>query len=211
VKIPHDKERSYAFTVRKKENEDGHGEKGGKENKKERHNHSDHSSKSENEKIATPKNSENPLKEEHSKGEGRKHEDKGKQGGKEKSEQPRGPRGNSFMIDPYTGKILGDVQGTKTATAEFMQAMFSLHRWLLLDKIEEPIFGELENRKLGSYITGTATILFTLGVITGMIIWFPKKLRSWKQGFKIKWSGNWKRINHDLHNSLGLYSCILLL
>src|SRR5690606_290990 len=73
-----------------------------------------------------------------------------------------------------------------------------------------PIFGELENRKLGSYISGTATILFTLGVITGMVIWIPRKVRSWKDGFKIKWSANWKRINHDLHNSLGLYSCIFL-
>src|SRR5690606_24908650 len=70
--------------------------------------------------------------------------------GKEKPEQSRGPRGNSFMVNPYSGEILGDLQGTKTATSEFMQLMFSLHRWLLLDKIEEPIFGELENRKLGS-------------------------------------------------------------
>ena len=43
-----------------------------------------------------------------------------------------------------------------------------------------------------------------------MVIWFPRKIRAWKQGFKIKWSANWKRINHDLHNSLGLYSCIFL-
>src|SRR5690606_3777181 len=122
-----------------------------------------------------------------------------------------GNRGVPYMIDPYTGQVLGDLQSSETFTSKFMQVMFSLHRWLLLDKIEEPLFGELENRKLGSYISGTATMLFTLGVLTGIVIWFPRKLRSWKQGFKIKWSGNWKRINHDLHNSLGLYSCILLL
>jgi uncharacterized iron-regulated membrane protein len=113
------------------------------------------------------------------------------------------------MVNPYTGQILGK-SNDKTAVTEFMQLMFSLHRWLLLDRIEEPIFGELPNRKLGSYISGTATILFTLGVITGMVIWFPKKIRSWKNGLKIKLTSNWKRINHDLHNSLGLYSCILL-
>src|SRR5690606_39236460 len=55
------------------------------------------------------------------------------------------------------------------------------------------------------------TMLFTLGVLTGIVIWFPRKIKNWKQGVKIKWSGNWKRVNHDLHNSLGLYSCILLL
>lgn len=72
-------------------------------------------------------------------------------------------------------------------------------------RIEEPLIGELPNRRLGSHISGAATILFTLGVISGMIIWFPRKIKCWRQGLKIKWDGNRKRINHDLHNSLGLY------
>jgi uncharacterized iron-regulated membrane protein len=114
-----------------------------------------------------------------------------------------------YWVNPYSGKILGS-SADKNAVAEFMQMMFSLHRWLLLDRIEEPIFGELPNKKLGSYISGTATILFTLGVITGIIIWFPQKIRNWKQGLKIKWNANWKRVNHDIHNSLGFYSCIFL-
>jgi uncharacterized iron-regulated membrane protein len=79
----------------------------------------------------------------------------------------------------------------------------------MLDRVEKPLFGELPNRTLGSYITGTATILFTIGVITGLIIWFPKRLKNWKQGLKIK-TGNWKRLNHDLHNSLAFYSIIIL-
>ncbi|MFA6945386.1 MAG: PepSY-associated TM helix domain-containing protein [Pedobacter sp.] len=118
-------------------------------------------------------------------------------------------RGIQYMVDPYSGKILGS-SADKNRVTEFMQLMFSLHRWLLLDRIEEPLIGELPNRKLGSYISGTATILFTLGVITGIIIWVPQKVRNWKQGLKIKWSANWKLVNHDLHNSLGFYSCILL-
>ncbi|MET3112529.1 putative iron-regulated membrane protein [Pedobacter sp. CG_S7] len=115
-----------------------------------------------------------------------------------------------YYVNPYNAAILGNSGEIKSGTVTFMTYMFSLHRWLILDKIEKPIFGELENRKLGSYITGTATILFTIGVITGMVIWFPRKVRAWKQGFKIKWSSNWKRINHDLHNSLGLYACVFL-
>lgn len=124
-------------------------------------------------------------------------------------EKPNSSRGVQYMVNPYSGKILGN-SNEKNAISEFMQLMFSLHRWLLLDRIEEPLIGELPNRTLGSYISGTATILFTLGVISGIIIWFPRKIRSWKNGLKIKWTGNWKRINHDLHNSLGFYSCILL-
>lgn len=127
---------------------------------------------------------------------------------KEKKEEPRPI---NYRVDPYTGEIKGDLTNAKNGTTEFMSTMFSLHRWLLLDKIEKPIFGELPNRKLGSYISGTATILFTLGCITGLVIWFPNKVKNWKQGLKIKTSGNWKRINHDIHNSLAFYSLIFLL
>lgn len=134
----------------------------------------------------------------------------GKSKDKAKGEKSGPPsRGIQYMVDPYTGKILGSSKD-KNGVADFMQLMFSLHRWLLLDRIEEPLIGELANRKLGSYISGTATILFTLGVITGIVIWFPQRIQSWRQGLKIKWEANWKRINHDLHNSLGFYSCIFL-
>ncbi len=126
-----------------------------------------------------------------------------------------GPGGNDsrpdvYLVDPYTGELKGSASEKNNVT-EFMSTMFSLHRWLLLDKIEEPIFGELPNRKLGSYISGTCTILFTLGLITGLVIWFPQKIKSWKQGLTVKWDSNWKRINHDLHNSLAFYSFIFLL
>lgn len=159
----------------------------------------------------------------HGKSEGHKHDHAAMAGGKSAGEKAkggaekgkgggggRGPRGTTYYVNPYSGAILGDSKTSVTASSEFMGLMFSLHRWLLLDKIEKPIFGELPNRTLGSYISGTATILFTLGVITGIVIWVPRRVKSWKQGLKIKTKGSWKRTNHDLHNTLGFYSCILL-
>ncbi|WP_164109732.1 MULTISPECIES: PepSY-associated TM helix domain-containing protein [Sphingobacterium] len=122
----------------------------------------------------------------------------------------RGPRANQMALNPYTGQVIGDPSDEKTKTAAVMQTMFGLHRWLLLNEVENPIVEGVENRKLGSWITGSATILFLIGVISGMIIWFPVKMRGWKNGLKIKWSARWKRINHDLHNTLGFYSCIIL-
>lgn len=132
-------------------------------------------------------------------------------GGDQKGKESGPARGNSiqYLVNPYTGAVLG-TNKDKNGVIEFMSYMFSLHRWLLLDKIEKPLIGELPNRKLGSYISGTATILFTLGVITGMIIWIPRRVSNWRRGLKIKWTASWKRVNHDLHNSLGFYSCILL-
>ncbi len=118
--------------------------------------------------------------------------------------------GIGYFVNPYTGEITGTSK-EKNGTKEFMSTMFSLHRWLLLDKVEKPIIKSLPNKELGSMITGWATIIFTLGCITGLIIWFPQKLKAWKQGMKIKWRAGWKRVNHDLHNTLAFYALFFLL
>jgi uncharacterized iron-regulated membrane protein len=74
-----------------------------------------------------------------------------------------------------------------------------LHRWLLIE-------GDA-----GKIIVGVSTIIFVFLIFSGLIIWLPKKWKNWKQGFTIKYKANWKRVNHDLHNTLGFYSAILLL
>ncbi|GMQ30920.1 PepSY-associated TM helix domain-containing protein [Algoriphagus confluentis] len=118
-------------------------------------------------------------------------------------------RAVSYFVNPYNASILAD-NSEKTATEEFMGYVFSLHRWLLLDRVESPILESMGNRDLGRFINGVATLLFLLGVLTGIVIWFPQKVKNWKQGLKVKWSGNWKRVNHDLHNTLAFYSLIFL-
>lgn len=195
VKIPADPSRAYQFMVRLKEKE-SEGQK-----KETEHRGQGRDGKEDRSQAKPAMGAPTPGGNRGGGGAGAAGRSGGPAGGK---------RPSAFGVNQYNGEILGNISESKTATASFMQTMFSLHRWLLLDKIEKPLIGELENRRLGSYISGTATILFTLGVITGFIIWFPQKLRSWKQGLKIKWNGSWKRTNHDLHNSLGFYACIFL-
>ena len=115
----------------------------------------------------------------------------------------------TYFVNPYSGEVLAD-NAQKTAAERFMGSLFSLHRWLLLDKVETPILESMSNQDLGRLINGIATSLFLLGVLTGIFLWFPKKAKNWKQGLKVKWDGNWKRINHDLHNTLAFYSLIAL-
>lgn len=115
----------------------------------------------------------------------------------------------TYFVNPYSGAILAN-NFEKTSTEVFMGYMFSLHRWLLVNEVEEPILESMSNMELGRFINGVATLLFLLGVITGIFIWFPQKVKNWKQGLKIKWSGNWKRVNHDLHNTLAFYSLLFL-
>ncbi len=105
-------------------------------------------------------------------------------------------RGTTYLVNPYTAEVLGN---TKSGASEFFMIMFRLHRWLLLDT------------SIGRPIVGWSTVIFVFLILTGLIIWIPQKVKSWKQGLKIKWSANWKRINHDLHNALGLYTAIFLL
>src|SRR5690554_213873 len=110
-----------------------------------------------------------------------------------------GRRGTNFMVNQYTGEILGDKKGP---ASDFFMTVFRLHRWLLLDA------------SIGRPIVGIATLIFTFLCISGIVLWLPKKIKGWKSfkpGFKIKWNANWKRLNHDLHNTLGFYSLFFLL
>ena len=191
---------------------------------KEEHKHNHADSLSKKDKLVAAVEHKHDHKAEEGKnperiGEGRNKDSKDAVKGSEKGSEKgapqggpggRGPRANQMAVNPYTGAVIGDPSEVKSKTAMFMQAMFGLHRWLLLNEVKEPIFEGVENRKLGSWISGTATLLFLLGVITGIVIWFPNKIRSWKNGLNIRWSANWKRLNHDLHNTLGFYTCIFL-
>ncbi|MEJ8801220.1 PepSY-associated TM helix domain-containing protein [Pontibacter sp. H249] len=120
---------------------------------------------------------------------------KGKEGkGGEKGKG--GGRPATYYVNPYTAQVVGTPE---SGTAEFFSTVMKLHRWLLIE-------GDA-----GKIIVGASTIIFTFLVLTGLVLWFPVKRKNWKQGLKIKTNAKWKRVNHDLHNTLGFYSSILLL
>lgn len=110
-------------------------------------------------------------------------------------------RGTTFFVDQYKGEY---AKKPENPLDGFFMANFKLHRWLLLDI------------SIGRPIVGISTIIFLILSISGIVLWFPKKKLSklkWnhlKPGFKIAWRGKWKRINHDLHVTLGFYTAIFL-
>ncbi|MCK0188404.1 PepSY-associated TM helix domain-containing protein [Arenibacter sp. F20364] len=110
---------------------------------------------------------------------------------------PKDRRGTTYFVDPYSGEYQKE---QKSNLDGFFMTMFKMHRWLLLET------------EVGRPIVGVATIIFLFLAISGMVLWFPKRMKwkSFKPGFKIKYKANWKRINHDLHNTLGFYACIFL-
>ncbi|SFG76441.1 PepSY-associated TM helix domain-containing protein [Pontibacter chinhatensis] len=128
--------------------------------------------------------------------EGGKGEGSSKGKGGEQGKGGGGGRPATYYVNPYTGQVVGTPE---SATAEFFTTVMKMHRWLLIE-------GDV-----GKIIVGASTIIFTFLVLTGLVLWFPVKRKNWKQGLKIKTNAKWKRVNHDLHNTLGFYSSILLL
>ena len=100
-----------------------------------------------------------------------------------------------IYVNPYTGKIVAMIDHE-----DFFDFMLNGHTRLWIE-------GEL-----GPGIVKYATLIFFLLLITGMVLWWPKKWTKSEidKGFKIKWKAKFKRINYDLHNVLGFYSLTLV-
>ncbi len=99
-----------------------------------------------------------------------------------------------IYVNPYNGAITGMVDHE-----DFFHEIDEGHRHLWLDK------------KIGSKITAWATCIFFFLLISGLILWFPKKWNktTFNSSFKIKWKAKIKRLNYDLHNVMGFYALLL--
>ena len=96
--------------------------------------------------------------------------------------------------DPYTGKELG--MGD-TNLNQFFEVVLDIHRNLMMGEV-------------GRQINGVAILMFCVLLLSGLVLWIPKKWKYWKQAFTVKFSGKFQRINYDLHNTMGFYAFLLL-
>jgi len=93
------------------------------------------------------------------------------------------------FLDPYNGKVLKH----KNMTKDFFRIVLDGHFYLWLP------------HSIGQPVAATATLIFLIMMITGLILWWPKNKAAKKQRFFIKWNARWRRRNYDLHNVLGFY------
>ncbi|WP_428328964.1 PepSY-associated TM helix domain-containing protein [Mucilaginibacter sp.] len=98
-------------------------------------------------------------------------------------------------INPYNGKVLH----TEILTENFFTVVEYIHLYLLLPP------------KIGQLVVGISVIIFVVLMITGIVLWWPKRKTDRKRSFTIKWGARWKRINYDLHNVLGFYATFIAL
>ncbi|MDQ6530494.1 PepSY-associated TM helix domain-containing protein [Flavobacterium sp. LHD-85] len=99
-----------------------------------------------------------------------------------------------FSVNPYSGKV----QASTLQKSRFFAVVLEIHRQLLM--------GET-----GGIIMGTSCLIFVFMLISGLVLWWPKKVKNLKQRLKIKWNASFKRVVWDLHSTVGFYSFFILL
>ena len=97
----------------------------------------------------------------------------------------------SVFLNPYSGEVLK----VKDHTGGFFGFVLKGHVRLWLPK------------GIGEQIVGVSVILFLIIIISGFILWLPKKRKNLKQRIKFDWkeTTRWKRKNFDLHTVIGFY------
>lgn len=111
------------------------------------------------------------------------------------------PRRAGVLVDPYTGKIVG-----QSGRLPFFTTVRELHRWLL-----DSMKPDSEGIFWGRVIVGTSTLLFVCILLTGLFLWWPKKLKGIGKRLKISLRQGRQRLFTDLHTVGGVYVFVLLL
>jgi len=108
--------------------------------------------------------------------------------------------GTTLRINPYTGEVIS-ITERKDDEVDFFRFILNGHRFLWLPPA------------IGRPIVNYGTLIFVFILITGLVLWWPKRWNkaTRDQSFKIKWKARFKRVNYDLHNVLGFYSLLALL
>jgi uncharacterized iron-regulated membrane protein len=92
-------------------------------------------------------------------------------------------------LNPYTGEVLK----VKNLETDFFRVVTMGHFYLWLPA------------HIGQPIVASATLIFVVLMISGLVLWWPRNKAARKQRFSIKWNVRWRRRNYDLHNVLGFY------
>ena len=97
-------------------------------------------------------------------------------------------------LNPYSGQILGPWN----MESDFLHMVEKIHKTLMLGEI-------------GKWIIKVNIVVFLTMLLSGLVLWFPRKKNQVKNAFKMKFDAKWQRINYDFHNVLGFYFLIPLL
>ena len=100
----------------------------------------------------------------------------------------------STYYNQYKGQALGQAD---VGSGKFFDVVLDIHRNLMMGNV-------------GRQILGAGVLMFCVLLISGLILWLPKKLKFLKQGLTVMFKAKFQRVNYDLHNTLGFYTFLML-
>ncbi|HOM63995.1 MAG TPA: PepSY-associated TM helix domain-containing protein [Dysgonamonadaceae bacterium] len=97
-------------------------------------------------------------------------------------------------LDPYSGKVLK----VKDMNKDFFRFILMGHFYLWLPP------------QIGQPLVAGSTLIFLIVLISGIIVWLPKRFSQLKKRLTLKWGKKvkWQRVNYDLHVVGGIYASI---
>lgn len=104
----------------------------------------------------------------------------------------RGSQTRDVFLDASTGHVAGEIDPAHS----WIAWTIDLHFHLL-------------GGSTGEAINGIGGICLLLLCLTGIVLWWPG-LKNWTRGLKINLRARWKRINYDLHSSVGFWTLLIL-
>ena len=110
-------------------------------------------------------------------------------------------RDGQVFVNPYNGEITGE--GAKSWRS-FFRFVEDAHRWLAL---------EGTGRTVGRELNDAANVLFLLLAISGVYIWFPRKI-GWNNFKSVLWFRRGlrgKARNFNWHNVIGFWCSLVLI
>lgn len=93
----------------------------------------------------------------------------------------------------YVNQYTGEVLKVKNEYADFFRFILDGHFYLWLPD------------EIGQLVVSSATLIFLVMLISGIVLWWPKNKNGIRKKFTLKWKAGWRRKNYDLHSVLGFY------
>lgn len=110
-------------------------------------------------------------------------------------------REGMVFVNPYTGEITGE---GATSWRAFFRTVTDLHRWLALSG---------DGRSIGKAITGACNLMFLFLAISGIYIWFPRRLsrKHFRAALTPRWKVRGKARDFNWHTVFGFWTSLVLI
>ncbi len=105
-----------------------------------------------------------------------------------------GPDAPSVYVDPYRATVLGE----RRPDAGLVNTVVDLHVELLAGRT-------------GGLLVGVSGLLLVVLALTGLVLWWPRRLTALWRALRVAWRQGAGRINYDLHRAGGFYTMLFVL